>query len=371
MFAANTRRTVVFAGGGTAGHLFPGLAVAEHLTATTEPPTIVFAGSGRIAERQWVEEAGFRYRTTPCRRGPRGWRDAAPCLWQNVRGLLAARRLLREESCSLVVGLGGYASLPAAGAALSLGVPLVLLEQNVVPGLATRLLARWAQRVCVSFPETGAALPHPDRVRVTGNPIRAEFVRRAAKPAAARSGRRQLLVLGGSGGARSLNRNVPEALARVSPLLKGWRIIHQSGTNDADSTRLLYARVGLKADVRPFVSDMPETLAGTDLAVCRAGGTTLAELATLGVPAVLIPYPHAAGDHQQKNADWAVAAGGRQCVCEGDSAVDFTVRLAEAVAPLVDDEAERVRQSELCRRTARPDAAARVVAEMRNILTPG
>ena len=368
---SSAHRSVVFAGGGTAGHLFPGLAVAEHLSASAEPPAIVFVGSGRDTERQWAEEAGFRYRATPCRHAPRSWREVAPCLWRNLRGLLAARRLLQDEACGLVVGLGGYASLPAACAALSLGIPLVLLEQNVAPGLTTRLLARWAQRVCVSFPETQGALPRPDRVRVTGTPIRAEFVRRALKATAARSGRRQLLILGGSGGARSLNRNVPEALARVAPLLKGWQIVHQSGANDADSTRLLYARVGLKADVRPFVSDMPHTLASTDVAVCRAGGATLAELAALGVPAVLVPYPHAAGNHQQKNAEWAVAAGGRQCVREGDSEAEFTIRLAEAVVPLVGDEAERIRQSALCRQSAKPDAAERVAAEIWNVLTPG
>jgi UDP-N-acetylglucosamine--N-acetylmuramyl-(pentapeptide) pyrophosphoryl-undecaprenol N-acetylglucosamine transferase len=205
------------------------------------------------------------------------------------------------------VGLGGYASVPMAWAASRRGVPLVLLEQNAVPGRATRWLARRATVVCLAMAQAQSKLSCRCPVQVTGNPIRAGFHRDPCRQVAASAGRR-LVVLGGSGGAESLNQNVPLALAKVRRLLAGWQIVHQSGEAGVRATAQLYGGLGLPATVRGFVADMPRLLAGAELAVCRAGGTTLAELAAAGVPAVLVPYPHAADDHQRHNAK-AFSAG--------------------------------------------------------------
>jgi UDP-N-acetylglucosamine--N-acetylmuramyl-(pentapeptide) pyrophosphoryl-undecaprenol N-acetylglucosamine transferase len=401
---------VIFAGGGTAGHLFPGLAVARCLLEQVPQAEITFVGTGREQERQWVEGEGYPYRAIACRAGPHRLRDVLPFVYDNLRGYLAARRLLRQTHCTVVVGLGGYASVPAARAAIDGGVPLVLLEQNVAPGRATRWLARRAAAVCAAFAETRDALPHPERVIVTGNPLRPGFGRASGLPLPPGEGRgegvldaarsypaqdaltpcpspdqpsvgarrgepyaqpfdtppRQLLILGGSSGARSLNRWVPQALARLGRLLDGWQIVHQSGQNDRESTQLLYARLGISAQVSPFVTDMPQVLRQTSLAVCRAGGTTLAELTASGVPAVLVPYPHAAADHQRKNADWAVAAGGC-CVVQAEEDQRLAAALAEVVGPLVADAQRRHRMALAMEKVARHQAAEHVVAVIRRV----
>jgi UDP-N-acetylglucosamine--N-acetylmuramyl-(pentapeptide) pyrophosphoryl-undecaprenol N-acetylglucosamine transferase len=390
---------VIFAGGGTAGHLFPGLAVARCLLQQLPQSQITFVGTGRQQERQWVEAEGFSYRAIPCRARPQRLRDVLPFVLDNLRGYLAARRLLRETDCTVVVGLGGYASVPAARAAIDRGIPLVLLEQNVVPGRATRWLARRAAAVCAAFAETRNKLPHPERVVVTGNPLRPGFGRPAGLPLPLGEGRgegqlesrgsstaltpcpspkgrgeqpvspsqRQLLILGGSSGARSLNRCVPQALARLGRLLDGWQIIHQSGQNDCEATQVLYARLGVSAQVSPFVTEMPQLLRRTALAVCRAGGTTLAELTASGVPAVLVPYPHAAADHQRKNAAWAVATGGCCSVDPVEEEQRLAESLADAVAPLVADAGRREQMALAMGRVARLQAAEDVVAVIRRV----
>ena len=215
-----------------------------------------------------------------------------------------------------VVGLGGYASVPMGRAAARRRLPLVLLEQNVVLGKANRWLSRFASLVCTSFEQTEQQIRSRCPVRWTGNPIRSFEAGRfsplvsisgLSRPAAPR-----LIVLGGSGGARSLNENVPRALYKIRHLLTGWEILHQSGEADVEATRELYRKFALEARVEAFWPDLPVLLAGSSLAICRAGGTTLAELSAAATPAVLLPYPHAADDHQRKNADIFVAAGAAQ-----------------------------------------------------------
>ena len=325
---------VVFAGGGTGGHLFPGLAVAERLAAANPRVHISFCGSGKAFEREHVSRAGFDYFALPSRPLPHGLREAMAFLVANLAGYLAAARFLREHDVAAVVGLGGYASVPMGQAAVHQDVPLVLLEQNIVPGKATRWLARRATLICTAFEETSLWLQRPGPVRVTGNPIRRGFQRspstpphRPGKAIAFADGAniteavsspseeesastRQLLILGGSGGAHALNEDVPPALGRLRSQLTGWRIVHQSGESGLGATRTLYGKLALEATVVPFLNDMPQTLAATDLAICRAGGTTLAELAASGVPAILLPYPHATDHHQAANARHFAAGGG-------------------------------------------------------------
>ena len=360
---------IVFAGGGTGGHLFPGLVVAERLVAAAPHVRITFCGVGKPFEQEHVARHGFRYFALPARPLPRRARDAVPFVVNNVTSYVAATRFIREEHVAAVVGLGGYASVPMGRAAIGRGVPLVLLEQNAVAGRATRWLARRAAMVCASFDRTDG-LNGRCPIRVTGNPVRRckgravvgetatgqseisspQFL--IANPTALR-----LLVLGGSGGAGSLNENVPRALYKIRPQLQGWQIIHQSGESGFDLARTLYNKLDLPATVEPFLDDVPETLSATDLAICRAGGTTLAELAAAGVPAVLLPYPRATDDHQAANARHFARGGGCVTIDELAAAGRLDERLAEVACFLLANDRLRRRMADAMCRLARPNAA--------------
>ncbi len=358
---------IVFAGGGTGGHLFPGLAVAEKLSANRPGVRITFVGTGKPLERRHVAAAGFEYVPLPSRPLPRRASEAISFVVENVAGYFAAGRLLDEEHVAGVVGLGGYASVPMGRAAARRRLPLVLLEQNVVPGKANRWLSHFASLVCTSFQQTEQQIHWRCPVRWTGNPIRnfaADDSDKMARfsPPLDEGGLKptlqsppRLIVLGGSGGARSLNENVPRALYKIRHLLTGWEILHQSGEADVESTRELYRKFALEARVEAFWADLPVLLAGSSLAICRAGGTTLAELSAAATPAVLLPYPHAADDHQRKNADVFVAAGAARLLDEREIAG----RLDDELAELLEPRAGRCRRPrDHGPRHARPGAAA-------------
>jgi UDP-N-acetylglucosamine--N-acetylmuramyl-(pentapeptide) pyrophosphoryl-undecaprenol N-acetylglucosamine transferase len=350
---------IVFSGGGTGGHLFPGLAVAERLAAMIPRVRITFCGVGKPFERKYVTRAGFEYFALPARPLPRGACEAVAFVVEGFSGYLAARRFLQEEDVAAVVGLGGYASVPMARAAARRRVPLVLLEQNAIAGKATRWLARRAALVCTTFEEPAASLRCHCPIRATGNPVRAGFLRRAEAVPLPPSPS-QLLVLGGSGGARALNENVPRALYKIRPQLANWQIFHQSGESDVEATRTLYTKFDLPAKVVPFVGDMPAVLAGTKLAVCRAGGTTLAELAAAGVPAMLLPYPYATDDHQAANARCYAVGGGCVTIDQREVLGRLDDQLADMLCFLLANDQLRGRMSAAMRSLARPDAADEV-----------
>jgi len=385
-------RRYIFAGGGTAGHLFPGLAVAERLAQQAPHARLTFVGSGKAFEAREVHAAGFEHVALRCRPAPRRLLDVVPSLVDNVAGYWAARRLLAEEPCAVVIGLGGYASVPMARAALHARVPLVLLEQNVVPGRATRWLAPRATMVCLAFAAAREHLAPRTRVLVTGTPLRRGFERfdtpeyealfesgvidRAVRgdecglgglEACPTAARRQLLVLGGSGGARSLNENVPRALHHLRRELAGWTIVHQSGPADVDATTELYRKLALDARVEPFLREMPRELAQSGLVVARAGGTTLAELTAAGVPGVLLPYPHATDDHQGRNAQVAVDAGG--CLALDERGIDGRPfeQLAGMLALLLRDAGRRAAMAGAMRSLANLPAATQVTALIREL----
>ena len=372
---------IVFAGGGTGGHLFPGLAVAEQLSANRPGVRITFVGTGKPLERRHVAAAGFDYVSAPSRPLPQRASEAISFVVENMAGYFAAGRLLDEENVAGVVGLGGYASVPMGRAAARRHLPLVLLEQNVALGKANRWLSRFASLVCTSFQETEQQLGRRCPVRWTGNPIRS-FEAPSERPSSLlgrRPGNRgqvgqtaslvdplpdgagnqpRLIVLGGSGGARSLNENVPRALYKLRHLLAGWEILHQSGEADLESTRDLYRKFALEACVEAFWPELPELLTGSSLAICRAGGTTLAELSATATPAVLLPYPHAAADHQRKNADIFVAAGAARLLDEREICGRLDDHLAELLGRILSDARGRALMAEGMRRLARPRAAA-------------
>lgn len=354
---------VVFSGGGTGGHLFPGLSVADELRRAAPEARITFAGSGSAFEREHVGRANFEYVRLSCRPLPRNPWQAVRFFTEHVAGYRTGRRFLRDEQVSVVVGLGGYASVPMARAAIRSQTPLVLLEQNAYPGRANLWLAGSAALVCTAFASTRTHLRTRCPVRVTGTPVRTSGLirpERAGQP-------RQLLVLGGSQGARSLNQQVPRALYRLRSQLTDWRIVHQSGERELEATRELYRKLDCPATVLPFVDDLPEQLAQSDFAISRAGGATLAELAAAGVPALLLPYPYAVDDHQRKNADAVAEIGGAVVVDPREVAGRLDYRLADELTTLLGDTARIATMSSAIHRLARPDAAWTVAMMVRDL----
>jgi UDP-N-acetylglucosamine--N-acetylmuramyl-(pentapeptide) pyrophosphoryl-undecaprenol N-acetylglucosamine transferase len=343
-------RPVLIMAGGTGGHIFPGLAVAAELAARDIP--VVWLGAVGGLETRLVPQQGVPLVTLAIG-GLRGKGIGTLLLTplRLARAVFAARTLLKRHAPRSVLALGGYAAAPGGIAAWFARIPLVVHEQNRVPGMTNRLLARFAQRVLTGFPDAFA------RGEWVGNPVRASI---AALPVpatryAGREGPLRLLVLGGSQGAQSLNSALPEVLRRRGSHL-ACVVRHQCGAKHFDKARTAYLAAGIEADIVPFEDDMAATYAWADLAICRAGALTLAELAAAGVPAILVPYPNAVDDHQTRNAESMVAAGAARLVAEGD---DFVKRLGIAFGE-IGDRALLAGMADAARTQAKPDAVRRI-----------
>ncbi len=346
----------MIAGGGTGGHLFPGIAVAEAARRLDPPAEVLFVGSARGIEARVVPELGFALETlpiTPLRGQGIGGRAAA--LRALGAGVLRARRLVESFAPDAVIGLGGYAAAPAVVAARLARKPIVLLEQNARPGMTTRFLAPFADRICVSFPDTVGQFA-PGKAVATGNPVRWHYDAPSAAARAPRAGL-TILVFGGSGGARRLNQAAPAMRAALADLPQ-LRIIHQTGGDMEAAVRADYAALGADADVRAFITDMRAAYDAADLVICRAGATTVAEIAALGKPAILVPYPFAADDHQRANAESLVRAGAARMVLDAEAS---GARLAAEVRQLLTTPGALDRMAAAVRGFAKPDAAARVL----------
>jgi UDP-N-acetylglucosamine--N-acetylmuramyl-(pentapeptide) pyrophosphoryl-undecaprenol N-acetylglucosamine transferase len=357
----NMTRHILISGGGTGGHLFPALAVAAALRTRLPDVSITVCGTGRDWERERVRAAGLDYRAiaaAPWSLRPVGlWRAVT----RNHAGYRQARQLIAETMPQVVIAVGGYNSVPVGLAARAAEIPLVLIEPNVIPGRANWLLAHSAAAVCTGFEETVPHLPRGARPIVTGVPLRADFtglgatvrdVRQDSPP--------QLLILGGSQGARSLNQAVGTVLPLLARRLAGWRIVHQTGQVDYDRVRAQYSGTKLTIEVTPFLSSPVCAYAGASLAICRAGASTLAELAVAGVPAILVPYPHAAGDHQWHNARVLAQSGAARLVRDDPDRVLTAGGLRAELEWLLASPAERARLTVAVRRFARPHAVDQV-----------
>lgn len=346
---------VVIAAGGTGGHVFPALAVAAELRA--RGVEVHFLGTATGLEARAVPAAGYPLETVAMRglRGG-GWRRWAALPGGLGRAVWAARAVLRRLRPAAVLAMGGYVAVPAGLAARLSGRRLVLHEQNAVPGLAIRALRRLAARILTGFPEAAEVLGA--RARWAGIPVRRELLAlpSPAERIAHREGPLRILVVGGSQGARFLNRRVPQWLQGVD---RPVTVRHQSGERELDEVRAAYAEQGMSAEVVPFIDDMAGAYAWADLAVCRAGAATVAELAAVGLPAVLVPYPHAVDDHQRRNAEALVERGAALCVPQAEwEDADLAARLNGELG----ERARLAVMGRAGRAFARPDAAA-VVAE--------
>ena len=354
---------MVVAGGGTGGHLFPGLALAE-AARRRGVAEVLFIGSAHGIEARVIPTTGFALRTIPVRgvRG-RGLRGLVSLLTRVPYAVLKAASELRRFGPDIVVGVGGYASFPVIAAAWLQRVPSVLLEQNARPGMTTRVLARFSRAVCTAFPEAAAHLPGATVV-CTGNPVR-RFEISAPRPARSTF---TLLIFGGSQGAHRINVEAVAAVRVLAAQISGLQVIHQTGSADYETVKGEYGTVGVNVDVRPFITDMGAAYAQADLVVCRAGATTLAEIAALGKAAILIPYPFAADDHQRANAESLQRRGAADLILDRDLTSGI---LAERILGLVrdGDRLESMRRASAA--LGRPDAAERVLDVCERVVAGG
>ena len=339
--------------GGTGGHVYPALAVAHELQRRGH--AIVWMGAPDSFESRTVPKHGFPIELVRVS-GLRGKGLVklllAPLLI--ARAMLDAWAALRKREPAVVLGMGGFAAGPGGLVARLWGVPLVIHEQNAAAGLTNRWLARIAQRVLEAFPQTFAG------ARTVGNPVRAE-IQAVAEPGArlaGRAGRAHVLVIGGSQGARALNERVPEALALLAPAERP-EVRHQAGRT-LEVAQAAYARAGVTASVEAFIDDMAAAYAWADLVVCRAGASTVAELAAAGVGAVLVPFPAAVDDHQTRNGEYLVRAGAAVLIPEARLSA---AKLAETLRGLLADRARLLAMAQAARGAAWSQAE-RVIADV-------
>ncbi|OGQ79589.1 MAG: undecaprenyldiphospho-muramoylpentapeptide beta-N-acetylglucosaminyltransferase [Deltaproteobacteria bacterium RIFCSPLOWO2_12_FULL_60_19] len=349
------RMRVIMAGGGTGGHLFPGLAVAEEFRNRDPMAEILFVGTEAGIESRAVPAAGFPLETIPVRglkgRGGRGLIDA---LYGVPASVCRSLKIIRRFRPDCVIGLGGYASGPVVAAARLTGVRSAIMEQNLRPGLTNRILGRAVNRIFTSYDGSAAFFPR-GKVVETGNPVRWRKL-----PEVRPSGKFTLLIFGGSAGAHRINVGAVETMKGLVELASGIKVIHQTGAADLEWTKSAYAALPFEVELLPFIDKMDEAYARADLVVCRAGATTIAELTVFGKPAILIPYPYAADDHQRFNAEALKEQGAAEMILERE--LDGT-KLTEQIRRHYLNRARLQAMGKAALGLGRPEAAKKIVDE--------
>ncbi len=358
---------LMIAGGGTGGHLFPGVAIAEELRARAPDAPVRFVGTARGIEARVLPELGWDLHLIQVS-GLKtvGALGAIRGLFRLPRALWQARRAVKQWRPDAVIGVGGYASGPVVLMARLAGVPTAICEQNSIPGLTNKILGRIARAVFLSFEESRRFFG-PRKVVMSGNPVRRALIGQLAgaagpggAPTAGDDPAVHVLVSGGSQGAVAVNELAAQALCALAAAEPARRlaILHQTGEKDLEATRARYAAAGVDAECHAFIRDMAGAYQRADLFIGRAGATTVAELAIAGVPAIFIPYPFAADNHQELNAREMAEAGAALMFRQAELTAD---RLADALRPLLADPARRRAMGAAMTALARPGAAAAVV----------
>ena len=353
--------SVIIAGGGTGGHVFPGIAIAQEFKRRNRETQILFVGTTRGLETRIVPREGFELKLIAVSALKR------VSLYKRIRALLllpksfwAVRVLIRQIKPDVVIGVGGYASGPVVLVAALMGVPTLVAEQNAHPGFTNRILARFVRAAAVTFEEAGEYFG--EKALMTGNPVRAEFFDVQPKQhleAGVIAGQViHLFITGGSQGARAINLAMIGALPNLAEEKERLSITHQTGEHDYDKVRATYLENGWKVEVKPFIEKMVDELAKADLVITRAGATTVAELAAAGRPALMIPFPFAADDHQRKNAEAVERAGAGRMILQAELTPE---RLAQELLWLVRDPQQLARMAEASKKLGHPEAAAKVV----------
>ena len=339
----------ILAGGGTGGHVIPAIAIAQELQRRYQAE-VLFIGTARGLENRLVPAAGFPLELVKVGALNRvSLATRVKTLFDLPRAVFSAGRLLNEFRPDVVIGVGGYASGPAMLAAIRKRIPTLAFEPNLVPGFANRIVARFVSAAAVHFEQTA------ERFRnavVTGVPVRPAFFQIPRKPYVKASP--TLLVFGGSQGARAINQAVSRTIGSLVGRVPGLRVIHQTGERDYNDVLAAYSQAGFPAEVHKFVDDMPAFFARADLILCRSGASTVAEIAAAGKPAVFVPFPLAADDHQRRNAE-AMESAGAAVVIE-ETRLD-EVWLVDTICALLEDPGRLAKMSEAARAMSHPEAA--------------
>jgi len=341
----------ILAGGGTGGHVIPALAIAHELKEQFNAD-VVFVGTARGIENRLVPAAGFKLRLVEVGALKKvSLLTRVKTLFALPRAVFAASQILREFRPDVVIGVGGYASGPAMLAAALSSVPSIAFEPNSVPGFANRVVASMISVAAVHFAETCRWF---GRCVVTGVPVRRAFFQIPPRPP---DGDPTLLLFGGSQGAQALNRALVGALPELAKRVPGLRIIHQTGEREYNDCQAEHLRARISAEVSPFIDDMPGAFAHADLLLCRSGASTVAEVTAAGKPAIFVPFPHAADDHQRRNAE---ALAKKQAAVLIPEAELTPQRLAETVTGLLNDPRRLTMMGAAARALSHPDAALKI-----------
>ena len=344
---------VIIAGGGTGGHVIPALAIGAELR-DQYAAEVVFLGTARGIENRLVPSAGFQLRLVEVGALKRvSVATRVKTMWALPRAIVEAGRLLRSFRADVVIGVGGYASGPGMMAAVLAGIPTVAFEPNLVPGFANRAVAMMVSAAAVQFEETCRRFRN---CHVTGVPVRRAFFE---VPPRHPSDRPTLLLFGGSQGARALNQALIGALPVLEEFLPQLHLIHQTGERDYQEAQAGYLRARVAAEVMPFIDNMPEAFARADLLLCRSGASTVAEVAAAGKPAIFVPFPKAADDHQRRNAEALAKAGAALLLPESELTSE---RLANAVLGLFGHRERLAAMGAAARKLAHPNAARDIAA---------
>jgi len=352
---------LIIAGGGTGGHLFPGIAIAEEFKGRDTINEVLFVGTEKGIEARVLPKLGWSLRFISAEgiKGKGGFARIRAVL-KLVPGFFESIKIIKAFKPEVVIGVGGYASAPLLLAARFSGIRTAVHEQNALPGLTNRMLGKFVDRVFVTFPDSASFFPE-GKVVVSGNPLRKEIVEGLQGSVVSgqwSEGKKPtILIFGGSAGAHRINMAVLEMIGQINDPDR-WKIIHQTGEKDYKEIKEGYIEADWQADVRPFIYDMASVYSDADLIICRAGATTVAELAAAGKPAILIPYPFAADDHQRVNAESLVKAGGAMMLLEKELTGE---RLATEVERLMGDSEMLEKMGDSARKLASLDAAKVVV----------
>lgn len=351
---------LLLTGGGTGGHLFPAVATAQQFQKQFPNTEVLFVGTNRKVDTGSLKIYGYESKAVDCY-GVKGKNpyQLLKAIVTLPRAYMQALKIIREFKPNVIVGVGGYVTGPVVSAGKSMGIPAIIHEQNSVPGLANRKLGAIVDKICLSLPGSGK---HFDQRKIvyTGNPVRTDILELAKEKADVSGETKTILVLGGSQGAQAINELFPQAMRAVDgKMVTSVKVIHQTGEKDVDGVRQAYKQYNIDAQVEPFIKKMDSVYRKADLIVSRAGATTLAEIAVLGKPAILIPYPYAADNHQEKNGEYYVQGGGALQLIQKSLTCE---KLAEAVTELLSDPEKLKKMSVAMRKLSFPDAAERIVS---------
>ncbi len=353
---------VAFAGGGTAGHLMVGLSTAEEIRSRFNEAEIIFFGTDKKFEKRCVEQRGFQFQQMRARKWEKSYKGVFMFIVKTFISVIESILAIRKFNPDIVVGLGGYASVAPIIAAKLHSIPTILLEQNVIPGKANRFLSKWVDEVYCHWRGSLQWFNKAKVVRVTGTPIRKDILcsqrSRSAEEFGLSPSKKTILVTGGSQGAQAINEVILRCLPKLEPLSNELQIIHCTGEYGYETAKAAYKQTKINVYVCSFLDDMGAAFSMADIIICRAGATTIAEITAIGIPAILIPYPHAADNHQYWNAMELASNGGGYLLQQ----IDLTPeKIIELITDLFNNKEKYDRMKMFNKEMGMPNAAMRVV----------